>query len=213
MAFASMAIIFLLFCIFILFLITLSGIITIIVSALHRIHDVQEGSKPRKAGLITGIILTVLPLALIVTLWAIISHPNKDNPYIKTGDFRDTLVRGLESSNSDVILSVISGSQKEADPELKSKINDMLKYLDGCVDAYYPDIPTDGVIQNTSEPYMYFSGVIYDNPDRRNQSCNIHYYGYAQYEAHPEQIGITGFEIYNDGEIVYDIGIKPKRQY
>lgn len=210
MAFASMFIIILLFCIIILFLITLSGIIMIIVSVLHRRRAVKEGSQPRKAGLITGIILTFLPIALIGTLWAVISHPNPDNPYTKIGNFKDTLVSGLENGNSDVILSVISESEKEADPELQSEINDMLKYLDGRVNDYYPDIPEDRSIQNSSNPYIFFSGVIYDNPDRRNQSCSIHYYGYAQYEAYPEKIGITGFEIYNDGEIVYSVGSKPK---
>lgn len=210
MAFASMFIIFLLFCIIILFLITLSGIIMIIVSVLHRRRAEKEGSQPRKAGLVTGIILTFLPIALICTLWAVISHSNQDNPYTEIGNFKDTLVSGLEKSDSDIILSVFSDSEKEADPDLQSKINDMLKYLDGRVNDYYPDIPEDRFIQNISNPYMYFSGVIYDNPDRRNQSCSIHYYGYAQYEAYPEKIGITGFEIHNDEEIVYSVGSKPK---
>lgn len=215
MAFASMFIIFLLFCIAFLGIITLLGIVLIIISAVRRRRAVREGRKPHKAGLITGIILTVLPAVIIGVLgiWIVLSGNGKDNSYQKMMYCHDTLEEGLMNGDSAIILSAFSESEKAAEPALQEDIDGLLQFLGGSISGYTDLKPHENHSQydeNGMPQVRSFYGEIEDAAAGSGKTYTIYYCGYSQYYEQSEKIGLTAITVRSGGKVEYTLGHEPE---
>ena len=215
MAFASMFIMFLLFCIALCGIITVLGIVLIIVSAVRRRRAVREGRKPKKAGLITGIILIVLPAAVIgvLSIRIALSGDGKESSYRKMMRCHDTLAEGLVSGDSAVIFSAFSESEKTAEPALQEDINGLLHFLGGRISGYTDLMPHENHSQydeNGMPQVRSFCGEIEDAAAGSGKTYRISYSGYSQYYEQSEMIGLTSITVYSGGTVEYTLGHEPE---
>lgn len=213
MAFAAMFIALLVIVIGAMGICTLLGIVLIIVSAVRRRRAVREGSKPKKAGLITGIILAVLPALAAGVLMFWMFNGVQDSPYLKAAGYRDKLNEGLMCGSTEMILSAFSESARSADPALKDEIDGMLELLGGEITDSVPSTPVDWrdeLDEKGRSVTRHFTGELENAAAASGETYVIYYSGYCQYEGHPEKLGLTEIKVRSGDATVYSFGDPPE---
>lgn len=213
MAFVSMVIAFLVICIGIFGIMMLAGLILTVVSAVRRRRALREGQPPHKAGLIAGIILMLLPAALICVLVVWLSLNRNDSSYVDAAEFRDMLSDGLTEGNITMIQSAFSESERAADPSLSEEIDGMLTLFGGSLsdcEQLLPNKYCDKYTESGMFEIQHFSGELRSGTAASGETYTVFYYGYCQYDGHPEQLGLNYIAVYSDMTEVYAFGKKPE---
>ena len=211
MAFASMFLMFLMICIGVLGLTALLGVLLIIVSCVRRSRARANGQQPKKAGLIAGILLTVVPGALVALCGALLAHGSGGSSYKKARELRDVLEAGLTAGDSAQILSAFSETAKAECPGLSGEIGDLLERIGGSVGSYEQQLPKESAeayAENGAITVMRFEGELENAAAADGKTYRIRYFGYSRDESHPERVGLERITV-TGGETELVIGISP----
>ena len=206
LAFVSMILAFLFVFIIILVAVFLLGAIITVISVIKRKKARNKGEKPKRAGLIFGIIIMLLPIFTVLGIGLLFAFgDNGTNSYDTAKEYRDILVSGLENNDADMIYSAFSSDTRKADSSLSSEINEMLEYIDGNVTDCDVPLPSE-YCEKYDEKGMYeimmFNGKIGNIKTDKNKEYHIMYYGRSMDDESPDKIGIdTVMLYYGDGYI------------
>ena len=209
MAFVSMFIVFLMLCAGILGLIFLLGIILIAVSAVRRRRARARGEQPKKAGLIAGIVLTVLPGLLIGGIALALSHGGREDSPDKISD---ALSSALTEGDSGAVCALFSEYARSQCPALETEVGGMLELFGGSITGSEKGFPSE-----TCEKYaddgscivLHFEGEFRDAKSASGKVFYIRFFGYSRYEGDPDMVGLECITA-SDGETRIAVGMQEK---
>ena len=214
MAFASMVIPMLIaffFVVIVIFaIIWLTGLAITIFSAIRRGRAKKTGTKPHKAGLITGITLMALPF-LIVGGLRIYSATQPNSWTVATG-YRDSLQSGIESDDAQLIYEIFSEYTKSRDPRLYGQIEKMLDFIDEeaeCTKAWNPSFHGTKHSDNGSIIEERFEGEMEYVLTDSGQEYKLRYFGFCRYNDNENRIGLEQVIVWCGDERV-DVGINTR---
>ena len=172
-------------------IIWLTGLAVTIFSAIRRGQAKKAGTKPHKAGLITGITLMALPFLIVGGIS--VYNSTQPNTYRMTQDWSDSLQSGIETGDTQLVYSIFSEYTKSKDNKLYSEIEKMLAYIDGDMEIVRKDKPSrfghkwaeDGsIIEECFEGRMTY--IAADS----GQEYLIYYFGYCTYDEDENKLGL-----------------------
>ena len=216
MAFASMFIPLLIaffFVVIVIFgIIWLTGLAITIVSAIRRGRAKKAGTKPHKAGLITGITLMALPFLIVGGLR--IYNATQPNSWAVATGCRDSLQSGIETGDPQLVYSAFSEytKNKRGDNRLYNEIERMLDFIDEeaeCTKAWNPSFygtkySDDGsIIEERFEGEMEY--VLTDS----GQEYKLRYFGFCRYNDNENRMGLEQVIVWCGNERV-DVGINTR---
>ena len=185
------------------------GAVVTIVSLIKRKKAALRGETPKRAGLITGIIIMLMPVVAVIVIVLFFALGKGSESYARAKEYRDTLAAGVESSDAEMIYSAFSPEAIANDDSLTAEINDMLDFINGDVESMNPVLPSENCEEYDEDgdyKVVSFHGNIDNIVTGSGKRYRIVYYGYSKDDEHPEKLGIDRIVI-SDGSGRVEIGI------
>lgn len=214
MAFVSMFLVMLI--IFLVFLLGIgfTGLIIIIISVIRMKMRQKQGKKPRKAGLIIGIILFSIPivLGLFLFITGAISSIDREIARSKytclTDEWRNEWVSDSEAKDAaiEALLKAADEGNAEAIKQMFPQ-NAQGTVLVAQIDAFFEEYPK-GLSEEEREEQSGSAGNDYFSTRYEVVMNGVRYYiclqGCHQSDEHPEEVGITFFTVESEKAYVLD---------
>ena len=209
MAFVSLIMAFIFIFLLILGAVFMLGAIITIVSLIRRKKAAKRGEKPKRVGLITGIIIMLLPILTFLGIILFFMFGDKSDSYEKATSCRDSITAGIENDDAEIIYSAFSQNTQAADTGLMSEIEGVLEFIDGNVESYRAVLPSENCEKYDEDgmfEIMNFHGDVYNIKTDKGNEYILYYFGYSQDDDHPERLGLDYIRV-KDGNGSAEAGI------
>ena len=209
MAFVSMFLALIFVFALILGAVFLLGVVITIISLIRRRKAVRKGETPKRAGLITGVIIMLVPVVTVLGMVLHIVFSKGSESYKMAKEYRDTLVAGIESDDADKIYSSFSPQAMAYDEALNAEIENMLEFIDGDAEVTKAVLPSENVKYDKNNEYdmVTFSGEINVTSKESGKEYRVCYNGFSKNDDHPEKMGIGYIKVISDSKTL-EIGMK-----
>lgn len=204
MAFAGMALAgtFIVFVIVmgILGFIELVGLIVLIVSLVKRRKRRKEGQTPRKAGLITGIIMMAAPVILVGVFVLHFMHGGLSSKEMDIQACEDKLYECLMAGDSTGMTDLFSDYAKSTAPNLSEQISEMLSHIDGGIlSADKGDAPKSTMFKyedgDNEIEYYTFSDTIHSIKTDSGEEYMLVYKGFSYFADDAAHAGLIYLDV------------------
>ena len=191
-------------------IIWLTGLAVTIFSAIRRGQAKKAGTKPHKAGLITGITMMALPFLIVGGLR--IYNATQPNTWAVATGYRDSLRSGIETGDAQLVYEIFSEYTKSRDSMLYVQIERMLDFIPEeaeCTKAWNPSFYGTKYSDDGSIIVERFEGEMEYILTDSGQEYKLRYFGICLYNDSENRIGLEQV-IVRCGDERVDVGINTR---